>query len=250
MQAVMRVLLASGVVMLAGAVEAKGKDKGSTVGVSAEAGTMGLGLSIGIPLAERFNLRGVYHTYDYELDEIEDSGSGATYESELNLQSAGLMADWHPFKGAFRLTVGFVSNGNEIGLSAKPTGGQFTFGDCTFDSNPADPLRADGTVEFASSAPYVGLGWGGNMNSSPGFFATFDIGVLLSGSPDTSLTGRGQARNADPLNPACGDAVTYQDVSSYPEFQQAVRDAEDDVNDETKDFEYWPNLSLGLGWRF
>lgn len=251
MHAVMRVVLAVGALALAGAAEAKGKEKGSAVGVSAEAGTLGLGLSIGIPFGERFNLRGVYHTYDYELDEVEDKQSGATYDGELNLQSAGLMADWHPFKGAFRLTVGLMSNGNEIALTGKPTGGQFEVGNCTFESNTApNDLAVDGTVEFASTAPYLGIGWGGNMNSSPGFFATFDVGVLLSGSPDTTLKGRGQARNANwPLQPECGDAA-YHDVSSYQPFQDAVADAEKDVDDETKDYEYWPNLSLGLGWRF
>lgn len=251
MQAVMRVLLAGAVLAVAGPAVAAKKDKGSTVGIAADVGTMGLGLSVGIPVGERFNVRGVYHTYDYELDEVEDADSGATYDGELNLQTAGLMADWHPFKGVFRVTVGLLSNGNEIGLNARPTGGQYEVGNCTFESNPADPLRVDGTVEFASSAPYLGIGWGGNMNSAPGFFATFDVGVLLSGSPDTSLTGRGQARNANAGQIAeCGDPVAYQDVSSYPEFQQAVQDAEDDVNDETKDFEYWPNITLGLGWRF
>jgi hypothetical protein len=250
MQAVMRGLLAVAIVALAGAAEAKPKDEGSTVGVSVEAGTMGLGLSVGLPVGERFNVRGAYHTYDYELDEIEDDESGATYDGELNLQTAGLFGDWHPFKGAFRVTAGFVSNGNEIALTGKPTGGQFQLGECTYQSDPSDPLAVDGTVEFASSAPYVGIGWGGNLNARPGFFMTFDIGVLLSGSPDTNLTGRGSASNADPIGqPQCG-GVGSQDVSTYPEFQQAVQDAEDDVNEETKDFEYWPNLSLGLGWRF
>jgi hypothetical protein len=253
MQAVMRVALAAVLLSMAGAAAAAAKKgKSSTVGVSVEAGTMGLGLSVGMPLGERFNLRGVYHTYDYELDEVEDEESGATYDGELNLQSAGIMADWHPFKGAFRVTLGFLSNGNEIGLDARPTGGEYELGNCTFESNPADPLRVDGTVEFASSAPYVGIGWGGNMNSRPGFFATFDIGVMLSGSPDTRLDGRGQARNNDFATATeCGSPLAgYRDVSQDPEFQQALREAEDDVNDETKDYEYWPNLSLGLGWRF
>jgi hypothetical protein len=253
MQAVVRVLLAGAVLAMAGpAVAAKKKDEKATVGITADVGTMGLGLSVGVPVGERFNVRGVFHTYDYELDEVEDEESGATYNGELNLQTVGLMADWHPFKGVFRVTLGFLSNGNEIGLNARPTGGEYQFGNCTFESNPADPLRVDGTVEFASSAPYLGIGWGGNMHSGPGFFATFDVGVLLSGSPDTSLRGRGQARNNDFATASeCGSPLAgYQDVSNYPEFQQAVQDAEDDVNEETKDYEYWPNISLGLGWRF
>jgi hypothetical protein len=250
MHTLTRGLLLAGALALAGTASAKGTDGGATFGVSVEASTLGLGLSVGMPLGERFNVRGAYHTYDYELDQIEDAGSGATYDGELNLQSAGLFADWHPFKGGFRITAGLVSNGNEISLTGQPTGGQFEVGDCTFQSDPSDPLAVDGTVEFASTAPYVGIGWGGNLNAEPGFFMTLDLGLLLSGSPDTNLTGRGSASNADPIGrPQCGGAGS-QDVSSFPEFQQAVQDAEDDVNDETKDFEYWPNIALGIGWRF
>ena len=246
MQDIMRGLLAAGALALAGPAAARDE---TTLGISLEASTLGGGISIGMPIGKSVNLRGVYHAFNYDLDDIEDN-SGATYEGELDLKSAGLFADWHPFRGAFRLTAGFVSNGNEIALTGMPAGGVFTVGSCTFESNPSDPMAVDGTVEFASSAPYVGIGWGGNLNAQPGFFMTFDLGVLMSGSPDATLVGRGQARNADALNPACGDAVTYQDVSSYPEFQQEVQNAEDEVNKETEDYELWPNVAIGFGWRF
>ncbi len=246
MQAAMRGLFAVGALALAGTAGAKEE---TTLGLSVEGSTLGAGISIGMPVGESFNVRAAYHGFTYELDDIEDD-SGATYEGELDLKSMGLFGDWHVFGGAFRLTAGFASNGNEIGLTGMPTGGQFQVGDCTYESNPADPLAVDGTVEFASTAPYVGIGWGGNLNAEPGFFMTLDLGVLLSGSPETSLTGRGQARNANPGQPLCGDAVTYQDVSSFPEFQQEVQDAEDEVNAETEKFEFRPNVAIGVGWRF
>ena len=246
MQAMIRGVFAAGALALAGTATAKDE---TTLGISLEGSTLGAGLSIGMPVGERFNVRGVYHGYTYDLDDIEDD-SGATYEGELDLKSAGLFADWHPFKGAFRITAGFVSNGNEIALTGMPAGGVFTVGDCTFESNPSDPMAVDGAVEFSSSAPYVGIGWGGNLNAEPGFFMTLDLGVLMSGSPEATLNGRGQARNADAGNLACGDPVTYQDVSGYPEFQQEVQDAEDEVNKETEDFELWPNIAIGIGWRF
>jgi hypothetical protein len=253
MRGLMRGVLAAGVMLVAGgAAAADKKDEGASFGLSAEVGTLGLGLSVGMPVGGRFNLRGVYHGFNYDIDDVEDKDTGATYKGQLQLKSAGLLLDFHPFQGAFRITAGFASNGNQIDLSARSTSGNYEVGNCTFESNPADPLRVDGDVAFASSAPYLGIGWGGNMHAESGFFATFDVGVLLSGSPDTTLKGRGQARNNDFATAAeCGSPLAgYQDVSTYPEFQQAVRDAEDDVNDETKDFEYWPNITVGLGWRF
>jgi hypothetical protein len=246
MQGFGRAMFAAAALALCGTAAAKDE---TTIGISLEGSTLGAGLSVGMPLGDSFNVRGVYHGYTYELDDIEDD-SGATYGGDLELKSMGLFADWHVFGGAFRLTAGFASNGNEIALSGMPTGGVFQVGDCTFESNPADPMRVDGAVEFASTAPYVGIGWGGNLNAEPGFFMTFDLGVLLSGSPEASLTGRGQARNANAGDLACGDPVTYQDLSSYPEFQQEVQDAEDEVNKETEDYELWPNIAIGIGWRF
>jgi hypothetical protein len=246
MQATRLGLWAAGALALAGAVEAKDR---TTVGISLEASTLGAGLSVGVPVGQRFNLRGVYHAYSHD-DEFEDD-AGGTYDGEIDLKSAGLFADWHPFKGAFRLTAGLVSNGNQINMSGTDDGtGRYEVGDCTYQSDPADPLRVDGTVDFNSTAPYVGIGWGGNLNAEPGFFMTFDLGVLLSGAPDTSLSGRGSAQNADPVGqPQCGGFAS-QDVSTYPEFQQAMRDAEDEVNKETEDYELWPNIALGIGWRF
>jgi hypothetical protein len=233
--------VAAGALALSGAAGAKDE---TTLGISVEASTLGAGVSVGMPIGKRFNLRGVYHGFTYDLDDIEDD-SGATYEGELELKSAGLFADWHPFRGAFRLTAGFVSNGNEINLTGTDDGtGTYEVGDCTYQSDPGDPLRVDGTTAFASSAPYVGIGWGGNLNAEPGFFMTLDLGVLLSGSPETSLTADGTVTSADPL---C--AVGPIDASDQ-EFQDELRKAEDEVNAETKDFELWPNVAIGIGWRF
>lgn len=246
MKACTRVLCAAGALAFAGAALAKDE---STVGVSVEASTLGAGLSVGVGLGERFNVRGVYHSFTYDIDDIEDD-SGATYEGELELKSMGLFADWHPFKGAFRITAGFVSNGNEIGLTGVPAAGVFEVGDCTYESDPGNALGIDGTVEFASSAPYVGIGWGGNLNAEPGFFMTLDLGVVLSGSPETSLSGRGGVRAQAGQGGLCGDEVAYQDATTYAPFLAEVQDAEDEVNTETEDFEYWPNVALGIGWRF
>jgi hypothetical protein len=248
MQAIMRWAFAAGALALAGSAVAKDE---TTLGVSLEASTLGAGLSVGMPVGERFNVRGVYHGFTYDIDDVEDD-SGATYEGELDLKSAGLMLDFHPFKGAFRITAGLASNATEIARPGAPPGGTFQVGDCTYESDPTpgNELAVDGVVEFASTAPYLGIGWGGNLNAEPGFFMTFDVGVLLSGAPETSLSGRGGVRAQAGQGGLCGNEVTYEDASTYQPFIDEVQKAEDEVNDETKDFELWPNVALGVGWRF
>lgn len=250
MRAIIQGLCAAAIMAMAGAASAKGDE--TTVGVAVDASALlGLGVSVGIPFAGRFNLRVAHHGFTYDLDDIEDKDSGATYTGELDLNSTGVLLDFHPFKGAFRITAGLASNSNQINLhGVADPGATYDVGNCTFESDPGNPLRIDGEVGFSGTAPYVGIGWGGNMNGAPGFFMTFDLGVLLSGQPETSLSGRGGARNTNAGQLAECGPTTYQDVSTYPEFQQAVADAEKDVDDETKDFEYWPNIAIGVGWRF
>lgn len=234
-----------------GLAAAEEKKKETTVGVSVDASILlGFGLSVGTGLGDRFNARLAHHFFSYE-DEIEGDEGDGDYEVELDLKTTALLFDWHPFKGAFRLTAGLMNNGNELNLTGKAkTGATYDVGDCSFESDPNDPLRINGAVDFKSTAPYLGLGWGGNMNAEPGFFATFDIGVLFSGAPDSDLEGHGSARNANAAEPQCGDPVVYQDVSSYPEFQQAVRDGEAEADEEAEDYKLWPNIAFGIGWRF
>lgn len=247
MNTLLRSALVGAVVLAAGpAIAADEKDDGASFGVSVEASTLGAGLSIGLPVGERFNVRGVYHAYTYDT-EFEDD-QGGTYDGELDLQSTGLIVDFHPFKGAFRLTAGFAANGNQITFTGTDDGtGQYQVGGCTYQSDPGDPLVLDGVTDFNSSAPYVGIGWGGNLNDESGFFMTFDLGVLMSGAPKTALTADGSVSSA-PGNPlSCGVGTID---SSSNEFQQALREAEDEVDRETKDYEFWPNIALGIGWRF
>lgn len=219
------------------------------VGVSLDVSVLlGIGVSVGVPLGDRFNLRAAHHRFSYDR-EFEDGD--ATYDSTLELNTTGLMADWHPFSGVFRLTGGLLSNGNNIQLTATDNGnGEYDVGDCTYVSDGADPLRIDGAVDFQSTAPYLGLGWGGNMNSGPGFYGLFDMGVMMSGAPSTRLRGSGSASAKSGQSPSCGDPNSSQPVEGYAEFQEQVRNAENDVNEETRSFKLWPNISFGVGWRF
>jgi hypothetical protein len=244
MQGFGRAMFAAAALALCGTAAATDE---TTIGISLEGSTLGAGLSVGMPLGDSFNVRGVYHGYTYDT-EFEDD-SGGTYDGELDLKSTGLFADWHPFKGAFRVTVGFLSNGNQINLSGTDDGtGLYEVGDCTYQSNPGDPLTLDGTTEFNSSAPYVGIGWGGNLNAEPGFFMTFDLGVMMSGAPETALAADGSVTNANEIGqPGCGIGPID---SSDAVFQDELRQAEDEVNKETEDYELWPNIAIGIGWRF
>jgi hypothetical protein len=110
---------------------------------------------------------------------------------------------------------------------------------------PPVSWAVDGLLDFRSSAPYLGIGWGGNLNGGKGFYGVFDIGVMFSGAAKVGLDGRGRYSTAS--NPAeCGTGGSADD----PEFQEALARAEDDLRRETEDYKLWPNIAFGIGWRF
>lgn len=236
----------SSAMALAGVSAAQAADKPAaktTLGVSVNATVLtGFGLSVGTALGEDFNVRGVANGFSISKDFDQDQGS---YTGKVKLFTAGILADWMPFNGAFRVTAGLVDNGNKITLDGKPKNGTYTVGDCSYTSDPSDPLKIRGETHYKSLAPYAGLGWGGNMSAEPGFYGTFDIGVLFSGSADIKLDASGHA-----VAPggACGTGTI--DVASDPNFQAQRQKAEDDANDNVGNYKLWPAIGFGVGWRF
>ena len=96
--------------------------------------TLGGGLEFAKGLTPSFGLRGGFNYFTYGYDATE---SDVEYNLDLELKSLGLFADWHPFKGSFRLSGGFLLNGNGIEGKAKPTTANFEIGDGTYALNSA-----------------------------------------------------------------------------------------------------------------
>lgn len=177
-------------------------------GIGARAGTLGLGVDISRSFTPLFNARiGVNRfTYGFDVDT-----NDVNYDADLELDSVHALVDFHPWAGGFRLTGGVLANDNRVeGSGTHPSGG-----------------RVDALVDFKSSAPYAGIGWG---NATRGFLPvswSIDLGLLGQGSPQVDLS------NPDGLVPDS-------------ELQQE----EDDLEDELSDFDVYPVISAGLVFRF
>lgn len=211
------------------------------LGVSARVGTLGPGIELDYKLTNRFSLRAHFSDYSYDYEEEED---GIDYDGDVNLSTYGLSADWHPFGGSFRLSAGAYANGNEIDAIA--TGeGEYEIGDTTYrQTDPNNPIQIDMNAELGSgTAPFLGLGWGNSPKNDGGFMFSFELGVLFTGSPDIDLMASGEAEDAN--NPG----VTFNlqdDPTVQEEIDREIAELEEDISD----FEYWPVLMLGLGYRF
>jgi hypothetical protein len=187
--------------------------------IGARAGTTGLGLEGAWPMTDSVNLRAGYFAFDYGTDLEEE---GVEYDGDLRLRNAALLADWHPFGGAFRLSAGGVQTGNKFKGSAD---GDLEVGDNTYAG------QLDAEVSWSGFAPYLGVGFG---NAMRGVRMTFslDLGVMFTGSPDVRLDG-----SAD--DPAL-EAAFAEDL----ERERA------NLEDELSDAKYYPVVSLGLAYRF
>lgn len=228
--------LAAGLFALAPATAA---ERG--IGVGLRASTLGAGIEAIYSFSSNFNLRaqGNFISLDRSLEE-----DGVQYDGKLDFQTFGVLADYHPFEGSFRLTGGLYQNGNEIKVQATcppPNGCQV--GNSTITSTPGpDPARLNGVIDFNSTAPYAGIGWGNAMKGSALHFG-FDIGVLFQGSPKADLDARGQATVTGGVNFA-GDIGTNQQV------QDQVAAEEQNLQQEIDEFKLYPVISFTIGYRF
>jgi hypothetical protein len=200
------------------------------VGVLLKAGTLGAGVDVTKGLSESLGLRLQVNALSYDEDLTE---SDVDYDAELELKSAGLLVDWHPFSGVFRVSLGAYWNGNEATAVGRPTGGTYEINGVTY--NAADIGSLNGQIDFDSVAPYLGIGWASAPKAGRGMTFSFDLGVLYQGEPNVGLT------------VVCGPAVYAPDCATLQSDVAAERAS---LQEDVSDYKFHPVVSFGIGYRF
>jgi hypothetical protein len=142
-----------------------------------------------------------------------------------------LFVDLHPFKQAFRITGGFLINGNEVNGVGKASSLE------TFDLNGQsyELTSAHAALSYNTFAPYAGFGWDTTFGDHDNWGFTFDIGVVFSGSPKLSVNASESTRPG------------YATPGSFDSNLESERKKlEEDLND----FELWPVISAGIVYQF
>jgi hypothetical protein len=183
------------------------------LGVAAKAGTLGFGAELGYRFNDYLGVRAGVNAGSYDFD-AEDAGINYSYG--MDFDTIPVMLDWYVFGGTFRLTGGYVNNKNKLTGTAT---GALDIGGGTYNTT------ATTDISFDKSSSYFGLGWGGLPSATAGFGMSFDIGVMMHGSPTAKLSAPG---------------VPPGDIAAE----------EASLNDELKDLKYWPVISLGIGYTF
>jgi hypothetical protein len=194
-------------------------DAGVTVG------TLGYGPQVGMVIVpDKFDAR---LNFGYLSHSYNTTSQSVAYSGHIKLNNLGLLGDWHPFAGSFRLTASAFYNGNKFDLSGKPSAGSYTFNGNTYTADQVGSVTA--RVKFKSIAPYVGFGWGDN-SSSAGLHFTSDFGVMYQGRPNATITATGALSN--------------------PTLADDVHAAQSKLQSDLNKFQWYPVLQIGAVYRF
>ncbi|HJV87681.1 MAG TPA: hypothetical protein VJ698_19585 [Noviherbaspirillum sp.] len=201
------------------------------ISASGDIGTTGIGFHATIPIKPNVNARvGLgYLGYSYH-----GRTNDMDYDLSLKAKTYDALLDWYPNTGSsFRLTAGVAYNGNRIDAQARPnSSGSYSIQGNTYDA--ASFGKVTGNVSFNKFAPYLGIGWGRPKTEKTGWSFATDVGVLLQGSPKTTLTSSGCTAPA----PMCA------------QFSSDVAKENAALHDEVSKFKVYPVLRIGLNYRF
>lgn len=227
-------------------VEGGGGGIFSGLGVGFKLGLAGIGFDVATPLVpQRLNLRGGATFFSYTLNET--TSDNLIVSGTLKLQNSGIMLDWFPFRGSFRLSGGATVYNNK-GVTAtlsEPSGSSFTLGN---DKYYADgPLVGTGNFKLGGNAGgRISFGWG-NLVPKPGHHFSFDteLGIEFVSKPTVALGFTGlvcpstQGANCESPENAATNATVISDVASEQSKLQS------DVNF----LSFYPIVSVGFGWK-
>jgi hypothetical protein len=198
-----------------------------SVALGVKVGTLGVGIDAVTRITDtingRFGLQGF--TYD-----VSGTTSDIEYDADLELSSGLLVADWFPFRNSFRVSLGFLFNGNELGMTGKAAAdATFDIGGVIYTAPQVGTL--DANVAFNTIAPYVGIGLGNPFSRESNWSFFFDLGVAFQGSAEVELTASGP-------------------FASDPTFQANLERERQELEDELDEYLYYPAASLGVSYRF
>lgn len=204
----------------------------SPFGISAKAGTMGLGLDLTYSINDYFKLRGGYSQMEFNRN---FTSNGSQFNGKLKLGGWDLLVDAHPFANGFRVTGGAYIPSSQLSLTGAPTGaGSYTINGNSYSTSQVNSL--DGSAKYSGVKPYLGLGYDTfNSANNGGLYFTSDVGVIFSGAPKVSLSASCSAGTAP---------STCAQLNSDIVAQQQT------INSTLSKYNLLPVLQLGVGYRF
>ncbi len=178
-----RLAAASFALVLAALPAAARADQFSAVSYGVHVSTTGDGITLEKPLLYDFSARVV--TNDLSVSQ-QLSYDGVPYTSTARFQNVGLIADFRPYAGRYRISAGLLFGSDRIDNVAHPDGSALQVGGGLY------PISGAGTVStrvaFTRPALYAGVGTGTGLIR--GLALDFDAGLQVrNGVASASATG-------------------------------------------------------------
>lgn len=209
----------------------------SSLGVGFKIGLSGIGFDVATPLVPgTLNLRGGATFFSYTPNITTDS---ININGTLKLQNSGVMVDYFPFHGSFRLSGGAtVYNNTGINGSLTVAGGNnFTLGNTTYYSNPANPAVGTGNFTIGGKAGgRLSFGWG-NMIPKRGHFSfQEEMGIQFLSAPTVAIAFSNACTTPTYTN--CGPPAAADITAEQNKLQS-------DINF----LRFYPIVSIGVSYK-
>lgn len=198
-------------------------------GAGIKAGTLGIGIEGRWSPLPWLDVRVGTNKYDFDAS---GSQSGIDYDATLALDTYYLTGNLRFPLSPFRVTAGAFSNGNELQMTSKDTGGaDIIIGGTRFSSADVGALQS--ITSFGSTSPYVGVGYDFEVFGK--FGLNLDFGVLWQGEPSVSLIATEFDSAPQAIQDALGPALDAERL---------------ELENEISDYKAWPVVSLSFIYNF
>lgn len=201
--------------------------------VAPNLGTLGMGLEGGYALSPSFKLR---VRSNWIGCDFKKKRHGVAYTVKAENMNGGLMLDYHPEAGVFRLTAGLLLSNLDARADGSTNGQSFVLGGNPYVAQGNVCLR--GKYAWNRVQPYLGMGWSTESTADGSWYVTADIGVALIGNGRLTTSSTGEITDGH------GHTIDHDQI------QESIREEVHDVLKVCDHLHVYPVLQIGVGYRF
>lgn len=233
----------------------------SRLALSGGIGANGINMQAAVNANRYLNIRGVGNYFNYTVNNISVSGSGASsgidVSGKLNFASAGITLDYFPFPNhGFRLSPGvMLLNQNAITASGVASQGtSITLGSTKYYSEGganAMALNANLGLNTHKQAFTMTTGWGNLISRKGGHFSVpFELGAIFTGVPTLgfNIAGYGCTTQSDDTTSGAGASCVNMATNTTAQTNIAAQIAK--YQNDLNPLKVYPIFSIGIGYNF
>lgn len=212
----------------------------SGLGVGFKFGLAGVGFDVATPVVPtRLNLRGGATFFTYTLNDT--TNDNLTLNGSLKLQDSGVMLDFFPWRGSFRLSGGATVYNNKgvWGSLSVPAGNSFTLGNTKYYAQSGGVTGSAAFKLGGNAGGRISFGFG-NLVPKKGHHFSFDteLGIEFVSAPTVALAFTGNT---------CTGTATCS--TPGPVAASDVTAEENKLQGDVNFLHFYPIASVGFGWR-